>query len=179
MEAVADLAGVSRPLVYKHFVNRLALLGELRRREALRLHGELASAVRSSTNVEEMFRTLVHAALQATDERGALFAALRAASGYSRELDREQRDRDRVTTRFFSDRIVAEYGVAADAAEIVAAILLRGIDSVLEQFRSYRSAAHAAALEETYLLLVRAGLKALPRPARRRNTRATRSGLDQ
>ncbi|HET9560157.1 MAG TPA: helix-turn-helix domain-containing protein, partial [Actinomycetota bacterium] len=33
MEAVAEEAGVSRPLVYKHFANRDELLGELYRRE--------------------------------------------------------------------------------------------------------------------------------------------------
>src|ERR1700722_9313683 len=49
MEAVAEHAGVSRPLVYKHFANRDELLAAAYRREASKLHSDLASEGGGST----------------------------------------------------------------------------------------------------------------------------------
>src|SRR6266480_4420461 len=48
MEAVAERAGVSRPLVYKHFANRGELLAALYDREAALLHAELAVDVEAA-----------------------------------------------------------------------------------------------------------------------------------
>src|SRR4051794_20443536 len=79
MEAGAERAGVSRPLVYKHFANRSEMLGDLYQREAALLHGELAAAVASATTLEAMFRALIHGSLRVHASRAATFAALRAA----------------------------------------------------------------------------------------------------
>ena len=46
MEAVAERAGVSRPLVYKHFANRAELLASLYQRESILLHQELTDRQR-------------------------------------------------------------------------------------------------------------------------------------
>jgi AcrR family transcriptional regulator len=81
MEAVAERAGVSRPLVYKHFANRGELLAAVYQREATLLHRELAAEVGAAATVEEMFRTLIRGALQAAAERGHVFSALRSAGG--------------------------------------------------------------------------------------------------
>jgi AcrR family transcriptional regulator len=45
MEAVAARAGVSRPLVYKHFANKGELLAAVYRREAAALDAEIVAAV--------------------------------------------------------------------------------------------------------------------------------------
>ena len=45
MEAVAEHAGVSRPLVYKHFANRGELLAAVYKRESALLHAELSAEV--------------------------------------------------------------------------------------------------------------------------------------
>ena len=79
MEAVAERAGVSRPLVYKHFANRGELLTAAYRREASRLHADLAVEVASAANVEEMYRALLRGSMRATVERGHIFTALRDA----------------------------------------------------------------------------------------------------
>src|SRR6185437_4284278 len=60
MEAVAEQAGVSRPLVYKHFANRSELLAALYQRESALLHSELAAEVQAAVTLEEMFRALIH-----------------------------------------------------------------------------------------------------------------------
>src|SRR5687768_9988818 len=59
MEAVAERAGVSRPLVYKHFANREELLAALYRREALHLHQQLEAEVAEARSLEGMFRVLI------------------------------------------------------------------------------------------------------------------------
>src|SRR2546430_12622576 len=78
METVAERAGVSRPLVYKHFANRGELLAALYEREAALLHAELAADVEAANTVEEMFRALIRGALRAPARRGATLAALRS-----------------------------------------------------------------------------------------------------
>src|ERR1700685_2036779 len=84
MEAVAEHAGVSRPLVYKHFANRDELLAAAYQREASTLHQDLASEVASAASVEEMYRVLLLGSMRATVERGQTLAALRAAGRWNR-----------------------------------------------------------------------------------------------
>ena len=111
MEAVAERAGVSRPLVYKHFANRDELLAAAYRREASKLHQDLASEVASSGSVEEMYRALLRGSMRATVERGQIFAALGAAGGWNRDIRREQRSRNRETVRAFAAVAARQYGL--------------------------------------------------------------------
>src|SRR5713101_1521887 len=60
MEAVAERAGVSRPLVYKHFANRRELLAAVYQRESALLHAELSADVSTADTLEETFRALIH-----------------------------------------------------------------------------------------------------------------------
>jgi len=69
MEAVAERAGVSRPLVYKHFANRSELLAAVYQREAALLHAELSAAVTAADSVADMFRALVRGSLRAAHAR--------------------------------------------------------------------------------------------------------------
>lgn len=169
MESVADAAGVSRPLVYKHFANRSDILVAVFRRESRRLHDEMSAKVAAGATVEETYRALAHASLRASAERGPLFAALRAAGAWNPELLRERQARDRQTVRFFAERTQAEYGIPKAEAESVSAMLLTGLESVLVQYRTRRTAATAAMLVERYLDIV---LGALERIAERAGRRA-------
>src|SRR5437763_15548673 len=69
MEAVAERAGVSRPLVYKHFANRKELLAAVYQRESAFLHAELTAAVGAAETLEDRFRALAHGALRAQASR--------------------------------------------------------------------------------------------------------------
>jgi AcrR family transcriptional regulator len=161
MESVADRAGVSRPLVYKHFANRGEMLTAVYRREATILHSELAAKVRSAASLEDMYRNLVHAALRASSERGRLFRALRSAGAWNPELRQEQEDRDRQTVGFFAAHAAAEFGVPAADAEAATAMLLTALESVLSQYRARRTHASAVLLEGAYLDIVVGGLERL------------------
>lgn len=151
MDTVAEMSGVSRPLVYKHFANRRDLLAAVYRREADTLHNELSSAVRSAGTAEGKFRALVGGALRAEAERGASLAALRAAGGRTRELRETQGARDRTTLKHFARQVAREFGVDERAVKAPLAIVLRSIDAVLAEWRLRPTPQHAIVLEDAYV----------------------------
>jgi AcrR family transcriptional regulator len=154
MEAVAEHAGVSRPLVYKHFANRDELLAAAYRREASKLHRELASEVASAGPVEEMYRALLRGSVRATVERGQIFTALRAAGGWNGDIRKEQRSRDRETVRAFAAVAARQYGLDRRRSAIVTAVLLGSLDAILAQWRLDPTEESRGILEETYLAMV-------------------------
>ena len=153
MEAVAERAGVSRPLVYKHFANRRELLAAVYRRESSLLHVELSTAVRGANGLEEMFRALIRGSLRAQATRGATFAALRAAGGRDRAMRDEQRKRDRITVSYFAKQAAHELALDESEARRAVAILLGAIESVLARWRVRPTHEHATALEDMYVAL--------------------------
>jgi AcrR family transcriptional regulator len=154
MEAVAEHAGVSRPLVYKHFANRDELLAAAYRREASKLHLDLAADVASARTVEEMYGTLLRGSMRATLERGQTLAVLRAAGGWNRDIRREQQSRDRETVRAFAAVAARQYGLERRRATSVSAVLLGSLDAVLAQWRTDPTEEAAGVLQETYLAMV-------------------------
>ena len=95
MEAVAEHAGVSRPLVYRHFPNRDELVAAVFQRETTHLHEQLTAEVSAAGTIVDMFGALAHGALRAAAEQGHLFATLRSAGAWSPEVRRQQRARTR------------------------------------------------------------------------------------
>ena len=162
MEAVAEGAGVSRPLVYKHFANRGELLAAVYRRESVTLYHELSAEVAAACSLEDMYRILIRGSLRAAKERGPVFIALRQAGAWTRDLRREQRDRDRDTVRAFASRATAERQLDRAAATSATVVVLGAIDPLLAQWRRRPTAAHARLLEEIYLNMVRAAYATVP-----------------
>jgi AcrR family transcriptional regulator len=154
MEAVAEHAGVSRPLVYKHFANRGELLAAAYRREASKLHRDLASEVASAGRVEEMYQALLRGSIRATVERGQIFTALRAAGGWNRDIRREQRSRDQETVRAFAAVAARQYGLDPRRSTSVTAVLLGSLEAILAQWRLDPTEENRGILEETYLAMV-------------------------
>jgi AcrR family transcriptional regulator len=161
MESVADAAGVSRPLVYKHFGNRSDILVAVFRRESQLVHDEMSIEVAAAHTLEDTYRALVRASMQASAERGRLFAALRAAGAWDSELLRERQARDRRTVRFFAERATTEFGIPKAEAEAVSAMFLSAIEGVLTLYRARRTASLAGFLEEVYLDLILGGIDRL------------------
>jgi AcrR family transcriptional regulator len=153
MESVAERAGVSRPLVYKHFANRRELLAAVYRREAALLHHELATAVAAEDTLAGKFRALIRGALQAEAERGGALSALRAAGGPHHALREEQRARDRGTVTHFARQAMREYAIDERHAKSAVSILLRAIEGVLAEWRLRPSASRATLLEDTYVTI--------------------------
>jgi AcrR family transcriptional regulator len=154
MEAVAEHADVSRPLVYKHFANRDELLAAAYRREASKLHAELEAEVGAADSVEGMYLALWRGSVRATVQRGEIFTALRAAGGWNPDIRREQRLRDRDTVRAFAAVAARQYGLERRASASITAVLLGALDAVLAQWRLHPGEKNAMILEETYVAMV-------------------------
>jgi AcrR family transcriptional regulator len=158
METVAERAGVSRPLVYKHFANRSELLAATYRRETTALHDELTTEVAAETTLIDMYRTLIRGALRATvDRRDGVFAALRSAGARNRELRHEQRLRDVATVRSFAAQAVREYGLSRGEATAASVLLLGALDPLVAQWRLRPTAANATLLEGIFIRMVQSG----------------------
>jgi AcrR family transcriptional regulator len=161
IETVADKAGVSRPLVYKHFANRADILTALYLREGAKLHEQMTSDVDAAETTEAKFRALFRDSLRATNERARIFAALRSAAELNSQMRRVQRDRDRQTVAYYAKHVIAEYGLSESEAEIVVAMLLAAIAPALTRYHHQPSDEYAAELEETYMTLVTSVLAAM------------------
>src|SRR3954451_13187915 len=154
VDAVADRAGVSRSLVYKHFANRTDILTALYERESTRLHDELAADVVAARSLEEKYRALCHGSLTAAKERGQIFDGLRSAAGMNKQLRKIQRDRDRQTAAAYVHLTQREIGVPAEVAEPVTALLLGAIAPMLNLWHARPTERYAAEIEDAYMCLV-------------------------
>lgn len=154
IESVADRAGVSRPLVYKHFANRGDILIALYHRESERLHKDLSVDVVAAGTVEDQYRALFRGSMRAAKERGQIFERLRAAAGMSPQLREVARERDRKTVAYYARHAVAELGIARAEAESVTAMLLGAIAPALALWHAHPTNDHAVKLEDAYMTIV-------------------------
>jgi AcrR family transcriptional regulator len=161
MESVAAASGVSRALVYKHFVNRRDLLAAHFERESHLLHGQLTEAVANAEGLEAKFRALVEGALAAQSSRGATFAALMNQGGRQPDQRAMQRRRDSATVRHFAAVAVAELGLEKKKAITGTQLALGAIALVLQQWRHRPTSEHAEQLADAYVAFAMGGLRTL------------------
>jgi AcrR family transcriptional regulator len=161
MDAVAERAGVSRPLVYRHFPNREDLIAAVYQRETAHLHDQLAADVAAAADLDHMFRALIHGALRAAAERGHLFATLRSAGAWSSEVRRQQRQRDADTARSFAVCARRELGVDEATAHTTMYLLLSLVDPALARWRRDPTPEHAEMIETSFMTIVASTLAGL------------------
>jgi AcrR family transcriptional regulator len=163
MESVADRAGVSRPLVYKHFPNRTEILTALYVREGQRLHEELSVDVQAADTIEEKYRALFHGSIRAAKDRGQIFAVLRSAADMNGQLRKIARERDRRTVEFYAQHTMDELGSPRPRTEAVTAMLLAAIAPSLSLWHARPSEDYAAELEDAFMCIVSSTLAELAR----------------
>lgn len=175
MESVAERAGVSRPLVYKHFANRQELLAAVYRRESASLNVTIRGQVGRAHSLEDKLRALIESALSAQATRGATFAAL-ATNGLDSPAELDVRRSDhRETLQHFTKVAMSEIGLDRPTADMAMTVALSTILIVLNEFRRRPTPGHAAQLADVYVSMTMGGLRALAqksarRPARRPKT---------
>lgn len=163
METVADRAGVSRPLVYKHFRNRTEILTALYLREGQRLHEELSVDVQAADTIEDKYRALFHGSIRAAEDRGQIFAVLRSAADMNSQLRKIARERDRHTVDFYAQHTMDELGTPAPETEAITAMLLAAIAPAISLWHAQPSDKHAAQLEDSFMCIVSSTLAELAR----------------
>ena len=163
METVADRAGVSRPLVYKHFRNRTEILTALYLREGERLHEELSVDVQAADTIEDKYRALFHGSIRAAEDRGQIFAVLRSAADMNSGLRKIARERDRHTVEFYAQPTIDELGSPRPETEAITAMLLAAIAPAIALWHAQPSQKHAAQLEDSFMCIVCSTLAELAR----------------
>jgi AcrR family transcriptional regulator len=165
---VAEAAGVTRALVYKHFGNKDDLLEALYRREAQRLDRRMRAQVEAAPDgFEARLRAFIGVTLDAAEEHAPFFTPLRQAGAATRSARGDQRDRDRRTVDYFARLAVDTFGLDLRTARSVIAVLFSGIRSLLSQMRSRPGPAQRAFLLDTYVDMTLGALERLavrPRP---------------
>ena len=165
VDTVAERAGVSRSLVYKHFANRTEILTALYERESTRLHNQLAADVAAAPTLEAKYQALCHGSLVAAEQRGQIFDGLRSAAGMNKHIRKVQRARDRQTTAAYVRMTEREIGVPPEIAEPVTALLLGAIAPMLNLWHARPTDSHAAELEAAFMCMVTGTLAELRRRA--------------
>ena len=160
MEAVAARAGVSRPLVYKHFANRQALLAGLWRREA-KVIDAAATRLRGVQGVEAITRKSVEYTLNSLERRSLMLAPLLHSELFDPELRREQAARRRRNRKWWIKQVIAEFGLSEADAEAAVTVHFAGLDSILADFASNPNKRDRQELVDVYVTLVMGGLRAL------------------
>jgi AcrR family transcriptional regulator len=158
---VAERAGVTRALVYKHFDNKDDLLRALYRREAERLDRRMRAQVEAAPEgFEAKLRAFIGVTLDAAEEHAPFFTPLREV-GAGKGTRGDQRGRDRRTVDYFARLAVDDFGLDLRTARSVIAVLFSGIRSLLSQMRSHPGAAQRELLLDTYVNMTLGGLDRL------------------
>lgn len=163
--SVAERAGVTRALLYKHFDNRDDLIVELFRREAKQLDAQLIELVTNTPGgFEPKFRAMVRGLLDATDKWGTIFNPLRdtAAGQVGR---REQRPRTRRTINYFAGLAAEDYDLPSGAVPQALTVLFGGLDPLMRMVRPGMGDADRDELVDLYVTMVIDALCGLKSPA--------------
>jgi len=151
MGVVAERAGVTRALVYKHFANKHDLLVALYRREATGIDRAIrAEIVAAPDGFEPKLRAFIGATMDLLDQHGPFFTPLREA-GTDRAPRQDQRRRDQRTVVYFAELAEQDFAIDGRTARSVMAVLFSGIRSLLSQMRSRPGVAQRQFLLDTYV----------------------------
>jgi AcrR family transcriptional regulator len=156
MEGVAAAAGVSKGLGYAYFANSSTLLRALLEREVGKLQERVAAALAAETTFEGKLRATISAWFDVVAESGLLQAAsnegphVEARNAYNRRND-----------RFWADLAERELGVPRHRGEIATAILLSGLEGVIQRWTQCGD--DRAELEEVFIEVAMGGLERLRR----------------
>jgi AcrR family transcriptional regulator len=161
MESVAERAGVSRPLVYKHFANRQDLLSAVYERESAHIHAEVAAAVLAQANLGDMLRALLRGMFNAQVSREWTFATVASRGGRLPRQRQIQSGRDRETVKFFTRQAMQEFDLPESVATEAITIALASVTTVMARWRRKQTLEHAALLEDVYVNMALGGLRDL------------------
>ena len=118
LEQIACAAGISKPLIYKYFPNREALLTAILEREFTALSGQGLNSIPDATDIEQVIRSTVERALRYYHEHGPILRLLAAEPSLS-DLTRAGNQTSREsTTQYFIRRLSDHYQVPEDVARI-------------------------------------------------------------
>jgi len=163
MEGVALGTGASKTLAYAYFANRTEILVELLERELGDLQRRALHRMQGATSVEHILRGAVGAWFDLVEERGALLGALLAAASVDTAFVDMRGEFLRGQEALYGGVMTDAFGVPAEDAAALAAILLAGLGGALERWVATGEPRHR--YEDTYVAVVLAAAEHLGRGA--------------
>jgi AcrR family transcriptional regulator len=161
MEAVAAHAGVSRPLVYKHFTNRDDLMVALFTRESDAFDTEVAEALRAADGLEAVIRTSAEAIIDGFARRRRVLRPLLYGESMNAGLREAQHERTLRNHGWYRDMVVAERGVPPEVADTAITVLFGGLVALISASRARLQGDERQLLVDTYVAMVMGGLDRL------------------
>jgi AcrR family transcriptional regulator len=159
MEGVAEKAGVSKALVYRHFDNAEALLLEVAERELVVAADQISKAMRRASTFEDSVRLALGAWFDVLTERGPLVISLLESPTLAGPLGERRRGLRSAIGDHFAVAAAAAYDLSPQQAGVATTILLAGLEGVIDCWLDAR--APRWQLVDTYTTLCLAGFRAL------------------
>jgi TetR/AcrR family transcriptional regulator, fatty acid biosynthesis regulator len=124
MDRLGREAGVSKPLVYNYFPNRIDLLKSLLLREVKKYHVDSASIAQSSSTLEALVRATSRNMLDYVQKSGIVIQQLMLEPEVADVLQELDSRFHRKYSDYLTKRIQNEYGITRDVAAAVVEIAL-------------------------------------------------------
>jgi AcrR family transcriptional regulator len=148
MEDIAAEAGVTKPILYRHFGDKGGLYEAVARRAATAVQTRLETAVVEADGPREKLRTTIDAFLAAVEERPETYRFLLDGAASERpEVSQAVGDFTHELGRRFASVLreqFARYGLAVEHAELLAHALIGSVHQVSAWWMSGRDGATTA-----------------------------------
>ncbi len=128
LDEVAIASNVSKPLVYKYFPSRGALLGALLQREFDHIRGRQANVVDPDAPFDELQRVHVRRYLEYIMERGALMRALIHDAGVTEQVHRTAHTQQKAITEFWVTKAMETFGLPRELARMGMIMAITGME---------------------------------------------------
>jgi AcrR family transcriptional regulator len=134
MEGVAARAGVSKALGYRYFENATELLLALADREMQFVSEQVLAGLRGTTTFEESLRASLTAWFDVLAERGTTIVVLLQTPTLAGPLGERRRALRDAVADFYGLRAAAAFDLSPNVARVATAILLAGLEGVIESW---------------------------------------------
>jgi AcrR family transcriptional regulator len=124
LDEVAQAAGISKALIYRHFSSRDELLAALLEREFGVMRGRGLGAFAANASFDHIVRRATQQAFEYLHERGAILRELFSDRSAAALLQARDRDERMASTRFFVEKSIRTYRVPREVAEVIAVITI-------------------------------------------------------
>lgn len=159
MDALARVAGVTRPVVYEHFNDREDVLLALLKQHAAHVQARVDEALDGAKNFEEILRRSVPPYLASVKAQGGAIRGLISASGMSPRIEIERRAIWDGAAKRWAVRFRAEFEIAQSDAEALAAYHLQGLWALAGRWLEGQISARR--LEDLHVIAVLSSVRAV------------------
>lgn len=128
LDEVAAASNVSKPLVYKYFPSRGALLGALLRREFDHIRGRQENIVDADAGFDELQHVYVRRYLEYLMERGGLMRALITDAGVIEQVQDTVYTQQKTITEFWVDKAVETFRIPRELARMGMIMAITGME---------------------------------------------------